>query len=180
MDGTRVSGLSEVLTNLNKSIVQIKGRTMRGLIRAQIAVRRSMDEASPKIPVDTNNLRASYYCITSKGEITEGQAPSFNGDKAAAMAAHHSAMLSQRQGAVAAISTNGREIVEMGFTANYALYVHENMEASFRRPGAGPKFLEDALRRNAREVLQIIAKDIKSSSVPETNVTYFPRDVTMA
>ena len=67
----------------------------------------------------------------------------------------------------------------MGFTANYAAYVHEMVDANFkgdpdkvrytksgkvtaatkkftRRPGAGAKFLEAALYRNKDEIINII------------------------
>lgn len=36
--------------------------------------------------------------------------------------------------------------VEVGYTANYALYVHEMVGANFQRPGAKAKFLEVPLR----------------------------------
>jgi len=57
----RVTGLDKVLRKLNKEIKAIEGRTMKGLIRAQIIIRRDMDKTPPKIPVGkTGDLRASY------------------------------------------------------------------------------------------------------------------------
>lgn len=67
----------------------------------------------------------------------------------------------------------------MGFSANYALWVHEMVDADFTsprlrygpgigkkrwyipRPGAGPKFLEKAISRNHDTILQIIADKMK-------------------
>jgi hypothetical protein len=65
--------------------------------------------------------------------------------------------------------------LEMGFSANYAFYVHEMMEpgkAGWRygpgpgkkrwyepRPGAGPKFFEAAMKRNTDKILEIIRKN---------------------
>lgn len=58
--------------------------------------------------------------------------------------------------------------VEVGHSANYAIYVHENMEqtlegeprpsglGTYWNPG-GPKFLERAVNENAREVLDQVA-----------------------
>ena len=44
-----------------------------------------------------------------------------------------------------------------GFSANYAIYVHENMnQVKWKRPGSGPKFLEAALKRNTFKILMII------------------------
>lgn len=50
----------------------------------------------------------------------------------------------------------------MGFSANYAVYVHEMMESSlgnainWSRPGSGPKFFEAAIKRNVNVILGII------------------------
>jgi hypothetical protein len=48
--------------------------------------------------------------------------------------------------------------LRIGFTANYAAYVHENIEADFKRKGSGAKFLEQALERNGKEILKTIAE----------------------
>ncbi len=50
----------------------------------------------------------------------------------------------------------------MGFSANYAVYVHEMLESSlgnpinWSRPGSGPKFFEAAIKRNVNVILGII------------------------
>jgi hypothetical protein len=65
----------------------------------------------------------------------------------------------------------------MGFSANYAIYVHENVDADFTSPrtryskgkkrtytpraGAGPKFLQAALFNNVPLILQTIQKNAK-------------------
>lgn len=46
--------------------------------------------------------------------------------------------------------------VTLGFTANYAIKVHENMEAKWRRKGASAKFLEKALKANGKTILNTI------------------------
>lgn len=73
----------------------------------------------------------------------------------------------------------GNKGVIMGFTANYALWVHEMVGADFTSPrwryskktgkkywytpreGAGAKFLEAAINRNKEVILQIIADKMK-------------------
>ena len=47
--------------------------------------------------------------------------------------------------------------VRIGYTAKYAPYVHEMPESfNYTKPGTGPKFLEKAIKRNLRTILEII------------------------
>jgi hypothetical protein len=54
-----------------------------------------------------------------------------------------------------------------GFSANYAVYVHEMLASAtgnpinWSRPGSGPKFFQSALRRNTDKILQIIKENAK-------------------
>ena len=59
----KLAGLDKVIAKLNTEVSKIEGRTLKGLIRAAIIVRRDMDKVSPKIPVDTGNLRQSFFII---------------------------------------------------------------------------------------------------------------------
>ena len=155
-----------MLKNLNKEVQAIEGRTLKGLIRASIIVRRSMDKNSPMIPVDTGNLRASWFVVTSKGATQRGRNPSFKGDDASEMSTDHSSLT--RKTAVAAKSM-GKPVVILGFSANYAWYVHEMVGANFRQPkkGAkgggqrGAKFFEAALKREKKEMLAVIQEEAK-------------------
>lgn len=119
----RVTGVDKVLRNLNREIKQIEGLTMKGLIQSAILIRRDMEQTSPKIPVDTGNLRASWFTDSHY----QGQNP----------------------------------VVRLGFSAYYAWKVHENVGANFKRPGAGAKFLEAALKRNKNQILKTIAREAK-------------------
>lgn len=51
--------------------------------------------------------------------------------------------------------------VEVGYTANYALYVHEMEGANFQRPGAQAKFLETPLRQRKDEWVGIVGKVVE-------------------
>lgn len=53
------------------------------------------------------------------------------------------------------IRTRKRAVV-FGFSANYAVFVHENVGANFKRPGAGAKFFEASLKRNVYKSVLII------------------------
>ena len=122
-NGAKIEGLAEVNKNLNNEIQKIKGRTMKGLIESAILVRVDMDKTPPLIPVDTGNLRHSWFT----SHFYQG---------------------------------NGFGL-HFGFSANYAIFVHENIGAKFNRPGAGAKFFEASLKRNEKEILAIIAKNAK-------------------
>ena len=56
-----LKGLDSVLRNLNKEIKAIEGRSLAGLIRAAVVVRRSMDETPPLVPIDKGFLRGSWF-----------------------------------------------------------------------------------------------------------------------
>ena len=134
---TGIKGMDVVMSNLNREILAMKGRSMAGLIEASILIRRDMDKTPPLIPVDTGNLRGSWFTTPFKKVVAIG--------------------------------------LKLGFSANYAVFVHEMLgpgKPGFRygpgkgrkrwyepRPGGGPKFFEAALNRNHKQVLHIIAKN---------------------
>lgn len=64
------------------------------------------------------------------------------------------------------------EVAVFGFTADYAVFVHERVEGArwgdgvvgeidWSRPNSGPKFLESSLKRNADEAVRIIANTMR-------------------
>lgn len=48
--------------------------------------------------------------------------------------------------------------IVMGFTANYAMIVHERTDPgiNWKRPGSGPKFFEASIKRNISNILSIM------------------------
>ena len=121
--GMQLKGLNTVLKNLNKEVKKIKGRSMKGLIRSAAIIRRDMEFTPPLIPVDTGNLRDSWFTM-----------PFF---------------------------ITGSPALTIGFSAYYAVFVHENIGAHFQRPGAGAKFMEASMKRNAQKVLETIAHEAR-------------------
>lgn len=137
---TGIKGMDIVLRNLNREIKAIEGRSMKGLINSAIIIRRDMDKTPPLIPVDTGNLRSSWF--TTPFHLL------------------------------------GQIGIMMGFSANYALWVHEmlgmNPKEGWRygpgpnkkrwftpRRGAGPKFFEASIKRNKDKILQTIRDNAK-------------------
>jgi hypothetical protein len=185
----RWEGLDKVLANLNKQIKLIPGKTMQGMLQAGLLVKR---ESQKKVPVDTGNLKASAYVIAGGGKETGrvntqplfrdelgGKSALISG-KASRMAQQHQSTINERKGVLMLTSQGffgARPFAEIGFTAFYAIYVHENLKAShvkakivrkrtvkkkkygivggFVQIGQA-KFLEHALMENAGRIFNII------------------------
>lgn len=152
-----VRGINEYLRKLNREIGKVEGRTLKGLIRAGIVVVRDTERTPPLVPVDQGNLRASRFMVTNKGTTAPIGGGDFVGDDAGKLAQRHSSVISSAKGRAA----GQRPTVVLGYTAFYAESVHERVGAAFRRPGAGAKWLQSALRRNERRMLDIIRKEAK-------------------
>lgn len=152
----KLKGIAKVSANLNKEILKMKGASLKGLIEASIIIRRSMETTSPLTPVNLGNLRASWYVVTAFS-TPEGSSASFEGEQAGQLTTGHGAAIGQSKGLAA-----GKRIpfVVMGFSARYAAAVHEMVDATYKRPGAGPKFLESAIKRNTTAILQVIRKNV--------------------
>jgi hypothetical protein len=150
--------LQQVMSNLNKEIKKIEKRSLAGLIDGVIIIRRDMDKTSPKIPVDLGNLRSSWFVTASKGGVIEGNTPEFEGEGASGMSGEHIEVIAS---ALADVQMNIDPLVICGFSANYALFVHENISATFQRPGAGAKFFSASILRNKKKVLEAIKNKAK-------------------
>ena len=48
-----------------------------------------------------------------------------------------------------------------GYNANYALWVHEMVDADFHREGSGAKFLESKLKNHTDDILKTIRDNVK-------------------
>lgn len=134
-----LKGINKLMRDANAKIKLMGEATTKGLIESAILVRRDMDKTSPKVPVDTRNLDASFFIVSSAGNVVG------KSDEAKSLI------------------SGGKAKVALGFSANYAVVVHEDTETkkNWNRPGSGPKFLEAALFRNKEEILKTIAKSIK-------------------
>lgn len=157
-NGIVTTHLEEIIANLHNEIKQIKGRTMKGMIRAAILVRRDMDSTYPKIPVDTGNLRQSWFVVTSKGGTPRGKSAHFSGQQAGTLAHDHAQKLETYK--AKAVSKRAPTVI-MGFSAYYAPFVHENYGAAFNRPDAGAGFFQAAISRNYKMILRVIKEEAK-------------------
>ncbi len=167
-----VTGLEEVVKNLNDRIKEIQGEpTLKGLVRGARIILEDMEKTPPVIPVDTGNLRNSVFTITSQGKVEAGQNPTFvdkyygtSGEgksikiPAKEFYERHKAVLAFYGSEVTKLK---KPAVVLGFSAYYAWFVHEMVGANFKRPGSGAKFLEAAIKRNTDKIIKVIQEEAK-------------------
>lgn len=155
-------GLPTVLRNLSKQLDKIEGGSLEGLIKSAAYIKGSVDVFSPLIPVDTGNLRASWFVVTNKGSVVDGRNPLFvMGDKGDRDVGK---LLSGHTSTVNFVSRKiqGKNpTVGLGFSAYYAVHVHENFSDTFHRPDSGPLFLESAIKNSAKQILAIVRSEAK-------------------
>ena len=166
------TGLRGTSDNIAKLKNRVDIAALRGLVLGVKQVRRDMDDVPPKIPVDTNNLRLSFFIVTSTARIERGTAPKFNDknqDQSAVTISHAQAVT---EAVVKAQEKSNRgPVVALGFGAYYALYVHEKTGTFFglptsgrsrwKRPGSGPKFLEAHVKRNSNFIKASVMEEIR-------------------
>lgn len=153
--GFRVLGLETTLASMNKEVRRIKRRTRRGLIKAGFLIQR---EAQLLCPVEYGNLKASAFTVWGgKAEVTKpATAGGFKGPQATRTKTDHE-IITRSESAKLRVTKEPQ--VEVGFTAFYAIYVHENMEA--KHPVGEAKFLEKAIARNQAQIVKVIADDAR-------------------
>jgi len=167
-----IKGFDIVLSNLEKALLNIEGGTVQGLLLAAAFIRRETERNYPITPVDLGNLRASWFTVAStmiggKGFKKKGIAANvkdkfgrtlgtgnFKGPRKAELSQDHINTIAEAQALVSAISPE--LMVMMGYTANYAMAVHEMVDREFHRPQSGPKWFETAIKRSTWQIAKII------------------------
>lgn len=162
---TRIKGFDIFLANLNREVKGIENRSVKGLIMAAALVRQETESKYPMTPLDYGNLKSSWFVVTGKGKEPNdaGNTGFENNPKAGLTAsqlrAEHNDAVTECKGIVRANEGTKGKFLIMGYSANYALFVHEMVEAHFqvkkgRSPGA--KWFETAFKRNSAKIIQII------------------------
>lgn len=163
-----LQGLSNVLKNLNREINKIELHTKEGLTEAALVVKA---DSVKETPIDYGNLRSSCYILVTDKE-SDNTNPSFKGPDAEKASKDHRKGLAEAKGIV----NKGKHIFNaiVGYTANYALWVHEMpmIHKGEPRPvpkgsntnrgkfwdGGSNKFLQKAILKNKNRILQILVK----------------------
>jgi len=166
---TNIEGVDRVMSEINRKITRmVDYGSLKGILKAIAYVRRDMDKTYPRIPVDWGNLRASFFVTSSAGSIAmgggkshtpEGNEGNFSGPLAPKMSAEHATTLTEMKTVAKTVSKiYGGPAAVFGFSANYAMWVHEmwDPEVKWKRKQSGPGFFVVHLERNKDKMLQII------------------------
>jgi hypothetical protein len=137
----RVEGLEQAVKDINEAIAGVKEKSQAAFWEVGLKI---LNKAMRNLrgSVVTGNLRASGYARPADGRavrpeptgLIPGQNEPIPGDRV------------------------GDVGVEVGFTAVYALNVHENLQAAPTKPGnhITPKFLEQPVMQNKDRIVKII------------------------
>jgi hypothetical protein len=110
-----LTGLNEVMRNLNREIQNIEGDIDDGLLAAAIFIE---GESKEIVPHDQGNLIGTSFARVNRRT----------------------------------------HVATVGYTADYAAYVHEMPRTfNYTKPGTGPKFLQRSIADNKTQILNIIA-----------------------
>lgn len=145
--GKPLTGIDQVLRNLNREIAGIKKRSKTGLIRGGLLVKR---RAQQDTPVEFANLNNSAYVAWKGGPVEQAN---FRGPQADILSQDHAPAVLEEQGQLRDLQ------VAVGYTAFYGVYVHERME--LKHTVGKAKFLEDALKRSEKDILRMVAEEAK-------------------
>jgi len=160
---SELKGLSVVLKNLNKAISDIEFNTKEGLTEAALVVKHDSVKGTP---IDLGNLRNSCFIMVTDSQ-TDNPVPLFRQEKTEGgmitddiqrLISDHERCISEARGIVAEGKNKFNAIV--GYTANYALWVHE-MPSHYNFNSGSNKFLEKALLKNKNRILRILVKYAK-------------------
>jgi len=155
-----ISGFKEVDANLKKVLSDVQLRALQGMITSAILVKRDNEKSLPITPVDLGNLRASFFITTILG-TNANDSSVFKGKKALKLSTDHISVIAQ---SMAEVRGSAKLMLIMGYSANYAVWVHEMLESTnWTRPGSGPKWFERNLKRNKDIILKIIGENAKIS-----------------
>ncbi len=146
----RTTGLNDAVTKLNKATREVMVGTKKGFIVGGFLLQR---EAQIRTPVDLRNLEASAFLIWDDGMNATAQ---FKGDDSGRLSSDHTSVIQSEQSMISKDVFTPE--IELGFTAYYAIYVHEDKDA--KHPGKGDsKFLEEAVEANQTQFLDAVAKE---------------------
>lgn len=130
----RIEGLEEALNEINEAIADVKDKSQAAFWEVGLKV---LNKAQKNLrdSVVTGNLRASGYARQPSGEVLRPDPEKLNTQQSEPVPGDHIGDLG----------------VEVGFTAIYALNVHENLAGA-----RTPKFLERPVVENTRQIIEII------------------------
>ncbi len=147
-----IKGTDKVLKNLQREVAKVIGNSKKGLIQVGLLIKAG---SMRKTPIDLGNLRASHYVSWDTGQDSSAAFAS-SGDSLSdrKLVSGHSLMLAESKGQA------GRLGVQVGVSAFYAVYVHENSRGYSFKVGQA-KFFESAIEEVTPQALTIIKQKAK-------------------
>jgi hypothetical protein len=149
-----VTGINDALRQLDMKAKKIKGATQTALLRVAFLIQR---DAMDMTPVDTGALRASCFVIWP-GQRFGGDPLPPSGKKLT------TADLENIMASVAFLSNTSIEasisdhpVAFVGYAANYAVFVHENIKAQHETGQAF--YLEEAILKHIKTLAVIIREE---------------------
>ena len=158
-----IKGVDTVMKNLDKKISSFqKNITSAGFIRVAMEIYKRADTNTPLVPVDTGNLRASYFAFVKDSQGSESSFSTTAGRKKGIkkeLLQQQQANKSRAKSTLKKLAKNGGMV--FGFAANYAIPVHENHTANWKRPGAGSNYFLAHLKAAKGTIIKILKDSAK-------------------
>lgn len=173
---SNVEAIDKWTMAFNRQVSEIQGRSLAGLLKCAALIRNETEHGETVTPRRTGNLINSWFIVSGRGRIVAGGGKKhkaeaggpFRGPDAARVAGEHTAMLSDMEKrAIKNAKANDGPVVIMGYSAFYALYVHEmagtasGKEIHWKRKKSGPYWFLKALVKQQSNMLKIIADNVK-------------------
>jgi hypothetical protein len=167
-DSAEVKGFDEVMKKLNLELLAIKNRTTGGLIKGAALVRNETETGEARTPVDLGNLRASWFVVTAKSVPVGQGTAKFNGPKVSRLLVDHVSTIQEAQSTIRAAGKENIFIIA-GYSAHYAVYVHEMIGANFKRKGKGKnkgkdatfKWLQRAFNKHQNNIVKLVQENAR-------------------
>jgi len=154
-----INGSRRVIKDIEKVLSKIEDDVVDSMMKWSKVV---MKEAIEKAPIITGDLKTSGF-IVSDLAVTNNE-PTFsneNGHLAGAFLSRHKLMVSKQQRAASISKQFKMRLVTMGFSAFYAIKIHEDPVLEAKRIGnrrTGQwKFLESSFMGNKRSFRKFLA-----------------------
>jgi len=176
----RSGAFDQVARRLNRAIKKIENKSQEGLNEAARVIMWGTEQTPPLNPEDTGNLIDSRFVVGGDGEVLMGKSPLFMpkpGRDPAQMMARHNTILSTNRATAQAMQ---RPVTILGYTAHYAIIVHEDTDmgnrnktdakggtVGFTREGSGNFFFRNSIQRNRKEIIEKV-KGKAEEAIEET------------
>jgi hypothetical protein len=152
--GIRIDGAQDVIRHLEKYMVSYKLGGLTSLKRIMMMLREAMDNEEPKIPVDTGNLRSSWFTTFVKSGPVVGVVFGFR--------ANYSLYVHEMIGADFT-SPRWRYYTERAPGLSGMLGGTKTVKRWYvPREGAGPKFMEAHLKNKKWAMHKILLDEMRA------------------